>query len=104
MAPKDISESELISYVLENFSDIPTKEDAKVKLRKIRRTASEPLLTYNVLPMRRLSGWLLESLRFLLMCVCELLIPLDHRDLLSPTLFEKSIWTTCHSRRPPCIS
>ena len=48
MAPEDISESELISYVLENFSDIPTREDSEVKLRKIRRTPSEPLQTYNV--------------------------------------------------------
>ena len=48
MAPEDYSESDLISYVLENFSDISTGEDAKVKLRLIRRSPTEPLLTYNV--------------------------------------------------------
>ena len=48
MAPEDYSESDLISYVLENFSDIPTREDAEVKLRSVRRTPTKPLLTYNV--------------------------------------------------------
>ena len=40
MAPEDYSESDLISDVLENFSDIPTREDAKVKLRSVRRRPS----------------------------------------------------------------
>ena len=40
-----MTERELIEYVLENFSDIPTREDAEAKLRNIRRR-NEPLLTY----------------------------------------------------------
>ena len=46
MASGEMSKAELISYVLENFSDIPTREDAENKLRTIRRL-SKPLLTYN---------------------------------------------------------
>ena len=48
MAPENISETELINYVYENFSDIPTRKDAEIKLRTIRRSPTEPLLTYNV--------------------------------------------------------
>ena len=48
MTNEDQLESELISYVLENFSDISTREDAEIKLRTIRRSPNEPLLTYNV--------------------------------------------------------
>ena len=48
MAPESYSESALVNYVLENFSDISTREDAEVKLRSIRRSPTEPLLTYNV--------------------------------------------------------
>ena len=48
MAPENYPEPNLVNYVLENFSDISTREDAKLKLRSIRRSQTEPLLTYNV--------------------------------------------------------
>ena len=47
MAQEDQSESDLVNYVLENFSDISTREDAEIKLRTIRRSLNKPLLTYN---------------------------------------------------------
>ena len=48
MAQEDQTDSDLVNYVLENFSDISTREDAEIKLRTIRRSPNEPLLTYNV--------------------------------------------------------
>ena len=47
-ADEDQPESNLVNYVLENFSDISTREDTEIKLRTIRRAPNEPLLTYNV--------------------------------------------------------
>ena len=48
MTDKHQLETVVISYVLENFSDISTREDAEIKLRTIRRGPNKPLLTYNV--------------------------------------------------------
>ena len=48
MTDEHQSDPELIRYVLENFSDILTWEDAEIKLRTIRRSPNEPLLTFNV--------------------------------------------------------